>query len=430
MRRMTPRFRSSLSAPSFALAFSAALLACGGLTSAACGGSQADPPGAAKSAGGGACATPRSAPECSAAAETKPFAMDGSPTKQQEVAVKRINDQMQALSDEKARLCGEYLACSIDDAAFQKGSASINERMASFPPLIEAMKSAKTYGEKKRALDGLYRGVVPAEKRVEELTFRMSMTAQLPESAGGTTIDVEPGGTLPTNTRASFAFEVSRDAYLYIFQKSPSGEVNVLFPDARIGTKNPLHAGSSVSIPPNGQRFRLNDKDLGTENVYLVASLTPIQSLDSSLEKVKAGKVTTITQDALLRGFTDVAPGTVAASCKTRAFELDAAPAEASSPECARSRGLVLDAPDAEPAQGSKRMNVSATEAAPKPMAAGSAGEKTSLTGRAVMEVRTDPGDNLIVKVFPFKHVTEAGFSEAAKAGPSNVKTRSIVIEF
>jgi hypothetical protein len=65
-----------------------------------------------------------------------------------------------------------------------------------------------------------------------------------------------------------------------------------------------------------------------------------------------------------------------------------------------------------------------------------SAGTKTSFTGRAVMEVRTDPGDNVIVKVFPFKHVTEADYSSSLKAAPASapaapggMKTRGIVIE-
>src|SRR5262249_8100841 len=161
---------------------------------------------------------------------------------------------------EQARLCGAYLACSMDEAAYQKESASVKERLASLPDLVKAMQSANTYGTKKRALDGLYRGVGPDEKRVEELTFRMGMTGELRASAGGKMIDVEPGSTLPTNTRAAFAFEVSHDAYLYIFQKTPKGEVNVLYPDIRIGTKNPLRAGVTVQIPSNGQRFRLNDQ--------------------------------------------------------------------------------------------------------------------------------------------------------------------------
>lgn len=434
MRRMTSPARSRGLVRSLVAALIALPLGCGG------GG--ATGPGAATSPGGGSegaaaslraeCGgVKRSAPECSSPVDAKGFAAESDATKSQEKAIQRINDELKSLSAEQARVCEAYLGCSIDDAAFKRDMGLIKDRIASLPSLVDAMRSAKTYGEKKRALDGLYRGVVPDNKRVEELTFRMGMTAELP---GGDLIDVQPGTTLPTNTRSAFTFEVSREAYLYIFQKSPTGEVNVLFPNALIATKNPLPAGQEAQIPPKGQRFRLNDKDLGMENVYIVASLAPVQSLDGALEKVKQGKVTMISEDSMLRGFTQVVPGTAPSGCKTRAFELEPSPEPASGQACTRTRGLVLDPPPAQDAPRSApaggRVAQPSEGSAPMP----SAGTQTSMTGRAVLEVRTDPGDNMIVKIFPFKHVTEAEFKSGSKpaAGGSSeaMKTRSIVVEF
>jgi hypothetical protein len=164
----------------------------------------------------------------------------------------------------------------------------------------------------------------------------------------------------------------------------------------------------------------VNDKDLGEENVYIVASREPIQSLDNALQKVKDGKVTAISQDSLLKSFTSVAPGTAPAGCKTRALELDTGSgAAAEGPACTRSRGLVLDAPEEEGVIEQRPGNKGRVAMGEEP----AAGSKVAFTGRTVMEVRTDPGDSTIVKVFPFKHVSEQAY-------PQEVKSRGLVIEF
>lgn len=359
----------------------------------------------------------RAAASCESATDPGRLRVTANETKQEERAASRINEQLDKLVAERARLCSEYNACSLDEATYAQRSAAIEERIRSLPPKIEAMANAKSYGERKRALDDIYRGYVPEEQRVEELTFRMGMRAELPQSAGGGAVDVQPGASVPTNARVAFSVEVSRDAHLYIFQKTPGGEVTVLFPEPRIGTQNPLRAGTSVELPPNGQRFRVNEKDVGTENVYIVASRTPIQSLDAALQKVKDGSVTQITQDKVLKAFTSVVPGAppANANCKTRALELDTGSGEG--PSCTRTRGLVLDEPS-----GGAAPSAGSTISAPAPM-----------TGRTVMEVRTDPGDDMIVKVFPFKHLSEQDYAkeaQAAKASGGAPKTRGIIIDY
>jgi hypothetical protein len=406
MHRMSPR-------PSARLVLGFTVLSALSLP-LACGGGQSGGASETASGKGGACEQARPTPAaCSGSSEAKlPKLEIEDASKQEQKAVQRINEQIQRLSAEQGRLCGEYAACAIDEETFEKSTAALKARVDALPGLLEGMKSAKTYGQRKRALDEIYQGVVPAEARVEELMFRMSMRAELPASAGGKTIDVQPGSALPTNARVAFAFEVTRDAYLYIFQKAPNGTVNVLFPDARIGTQNPLRAGAVAEIPPNGQRFRLNDQDIGLENVYIVASQGPVQSLDAALQKVKDGKVTKISDDAMLRSFVAVQPGTAPEGCKTRALELDVGTGDG--PSCTRSRGLVLEAA---PRPGQRMMSdVMGDE---KPSSSGA--RPSGLAGRAVMEVRTDPGDNLIVKVFPFKHTSEQDYKLPKRGGPGGV---------
>ncbi|MCK6593042.1 MAG: DUF4384 domain-containing protein, partial [Polyangiaceae bacterium] len=211
---------------------------------------------------------PRAAADCAASKGDGSLKVSGAQSKPEETAMARINASIEELDAEQARLCESYNACSIDEAAYRAGTAPIKDRIETLKKAVAEMGQAASYGQRKRALDVAYRGVVPAEKRVEELTFRMGLSAELPASLGGGTVDIKPGSVLPTNARVVFSFEVSKDAHLYIFQRTPKDEVTVLFPDKRIGTQNPLKAGTWIEIPPDGKRFRVNEKDIGDENIY------------------------------------------------------------------------------------------------------------------------------------------------------------------
>jgi hypothetical protein len=262
--------------------------------------------------------------------------------------------------------------------------------MQLIPTLLEALKGAKSEGERLKLLDQLYRGVVPDEKRVEEVTFRMGMVASLPQDLGGGTYSVQPGGAVPTDAKVHFLVDVSKQAYLYIFQTTPQGEISVLFPHPKIGTSNPLPATTGARIPPNGA-FRVNDKDIGNEKVYVVVSHKPVQNLDAALAKVNSGKVSTLSQDQVLQQVATVAPPSSGGEgCKTRALELDS-----SSDGCSRHRGLELD----------------------------DGGDGNVMGVPAGMQIRTDPGDDLIVTVFPFEHLNASDY-QAKGTG-----TRGIVIE-
>ncbi|MFO0755428.1 MAG: DUF4384 domain-containing protein [Byssovorax sp.] len=305
----------------------------------------------------------------------RPFpALPEASTPQEKKAIERIRAQLDKVARDEAELCGG--AGSEADRAAKK--AAIEERRESLIALIKALETASSAGKRKRALDALYRDAVPVAERPEEITFRFGVSAELP--GGGGEIDIAPGTELPTDTRVRFRVEVSQRSNVYIFQKAPNGAITVLFPEPRIGTKNPLEGGVLTEIPPNGQRFRLNDKDIGTENVYLVVSRAPLPSLDAALTRVKDGSISTVGQNDLLKALATVSPGAPPAGCATRALELDAPQASSTSGECRRSRGLVLDDP----------------------------GDRPEGKGRQ-MEVRTDAGDDLIVKVFPFRHVRKSG---------------------
>lgn len=299
--------------------------------------------------------------------------------KLEETALRRISEETERFITAHTRLCRDYNACAIDKDSYASESKEIRNLLTPVASMVDAVKNAPSDEERAGAINALYRHTVPADKRTEEVVLRLGMEADLPPDAGGQHILVRPGTPLPTETRAWFWVEVIPKAYVYIFQKSPTGAVTVLFPDERIGTKNPLEGEAIARIPSGDQRFRVNDKDMGTEFVYFAASRTPLATLDSALARVRDGQITSITGDKLLAGFDAMqAP---AGGTKCRGLELDVS---ASSTGCTRTRGLELDI-------------------------GGGFGKGASIG--AV----TEPGDNLIVYRFSFEHTTTAGYGDAVR---------------
>ncbi len=299
----------------------------------------------------------------------------------EEVAIRRINEHVEKYVAAQVRVCREYNACVSDEETYRAEAKSLRDRLVDVQAVASKLGGAGSDGEHKRVLSQLYQRVVPPEARPEDIEFKMSITAELPAELGSLRSGpfvVRPGEPLPTGARVAFTFEVSKGAHLYIFQSSPASGLTVLFPDARIGTANPLPANEPRRIPDGSQTFRLNDKDLGTEWIYLTVSTRAIDVVQAALRKVSAGQVTRLTQDSTLSAFSTLAPGKATPGCNTRALEL--APAGPS--PCARTRGLVLDDPE-------------------------------DASARSSMSVRTDPGDDAIVKAFPFEHVTAQEYPRA-----------------
>jgi hypothetical protein len=332
---------------------------------------------------------PRPSVDCSSEVSYQGYKADGGfgimnlasgAAKFEETALRRINEATERFITVQTRLCRDYNACALNKDEYNTESKDIRSKLEKVPILVEKVKSAPSADDRVEALDSLYRHTVPSEERVEEVALKLALEADLPPDAGGQRITVRPGAPLPTEARVWFWVEVMPKAYVYIFQKSAKGEVSVLFPDERIGTTNPLAGESRVRIPNGDLRFRVNEKDIGTEHIYFAASRTPLASLDQALARVREGKTTTIGQDKLLSGFESL-PTTGSVDRKCRGLELDSAP---STGGCTRTRGLTLDV---------------------------SAGFGEGASIGAV----TEPGDNLIVYNFTFEHTTLANYAEAAK---------------
>jgi hypothetical protein len=282
----------------------------------------------------------------------------------QDTELRQCNDRLQAYIAATTRICRQYNGCVLTAEQYRADAREQNMLLAgAVAKLVESAPPEK----RKEALEA----ADVAMSRVGEapsapLSFKLTVEAQLP---GQAKMVAPPNYPLPTGTEAAFKFEVSRTAYVYLFQVTQSGKVNVLFPDKRIPIPNPLPASAIVALPDAAHTYLLDDKDLGRERVFIVASLRPLEELEETLKKVAAGKVDDVTQDS---GLTQLAAMDAKSGCpKSRGFGLAT---RAGEPEtCVSSRGFNLA-----PARG------------------------TSL------EARASSGDDVVAKAFPFLHIPAA----------------------
>jgi hypothetical protein len=304
----------------------------------------------------------------------------------EDAAIRKVNDGLAGYVTTQTRLCREYNACVLSKQEYSAEAKKTREIFEAATHGAQAFAVATSSGEKDKVLSKIYESVVPDAQRPEALAIRFSLDAELPASVGGGQMFLKPGAPLPTKARVAFGFWASKTAHLYVFQTTQSGAVKVLFPDPRIGTSNPIPSASAVTLPSGGRRFALNGEDLGTETIYLAASVKPLANLDTALQKVASGQVASLTGDKVLSQFSTVNTGKAPEGCQTRSFDLE----PAGGTPCP-TRGLDLEGDD--PAQSA-----------------------------ASLAAKTSPGDDVIVKAFAFAHVTEEDYPAAMQRYKATAK--------
>jgi hypothetical protein len=189
---------------------------------------------------------------------------------------------------------------------------------------------------------------------------------------GGVKRVLAPGEKLRKDDEVAFEVRPSATAYVYIAAKS-NGQLAVLFPDPHITVENPLPAGKSVLIPPEGS-FSLDDKDLGPQDVYVIASNHEIAELSGALSAVR-------TQDGAKPADAD------AAQAKAQLALAKAAKREG---DCG-ARGLHLTGGGEDPCRMLKRGLV----LTPK---------KEAAHASSSLSFQSDEGDDTLVGTFAYEH--------------------------
>jgi hypothetical protein len=246
-------------------------------------------------------------------------------------ALRQIDNQTGLYVAEARRLCDEYNKCVLGRDTYATRSENLRRRNAKMPELLDGVKNAPTDDVRRVALAKAYQELVPDDARID-LRLDFSALAQRPNESSLSAI--APGASLPTGSHLAFSLQVSRPAYVYLFEKSATGTLDVLFPDPRIPVPNPIAPGSPLRIPQGTASYKLDDKDIGIETVYMLASLNPVPQLEAAIGKGRDGSVP---KTGALARVTAIDP-----QCpQSRGLSLD----EESAPQsgCVRSRGLSLD---------------------------------------------------------------------------------------
>jgi hypothetical protein len=100
-------------------------------------------------------------------------------------------------------------------------------------------------------------GPAAAQSKVSEQgPHRMEVVLEKREGATWKVID--PGLVLARNEKVRFRFKANFDGYLYVTNRSTSGNNSLLFPREDTGTQNRIEAGKEYVVPATAGAFRVD----------------------------------------------------------------------------------------------------------------------------------------------------------------------------
>lgn len=170
----------------------------------------------------------------------------------EQTALRQIDQETARYITQSRRLCDEYNKCVVSAEIYATRSENLRRRLAQVPELYDSIRNAPTDEARRTALESSYRELVPDKARTE-LQLNFSVIAQKPGES--TAMPIREGASLPTETHVAFVVDTSRPTYLYLAQKSETGQIKVLFPDPRITQQNPIPPGVRLQIPPGSEHF-------------------------------------------------------------------------------------------------------------------------------------------------------------------------------
>ena len=244
-------------------------------------------------------------------AEVKAGNKFGAKVSASQTAIREIRKSVEDYGMQWKTLCHDREADRVTAEYYQNETGKLRTRLDEVNRLRAQLSSATNASEYATAAREFYQAAVPSAQR-SGLTAQLRVMAQIP---GQSEFEVMPqGAVLSTETMVRFETVVDATAYLYLYQVNSSGELQLLYPDPRM-PPNPVQPGV-VQLPAEAVGFfKVDDKDLGIEEVHLIASPKAIPSLEAGVFN-RAGAQT---QD-----------------CKTRGLSFSPA-------GCAPTRGLVLE---------------------------------------------------------------------------------------
>jgi hypothetical protein len=317
-------------------------------------------------------------------------------------AMRQVNEQLMSYSVKQRELCKGWNGCSVTQDDYRRAQAQNNKVLDGVKAAAEDYQQADKAGDERAKTNSMTKTVVmTAPETLLQIEFSAVLSvpkdpASVPRTdACKEGVDIKQtaprvvgaDATVPTGSEARFRVKVNKPAYVYLFQKfDETKELRVLFPDKQIALKNPLEPDKEHVLPDTENTFCLDEKNIGLERVFIVASTQELTDMTSAVAAVEKGQYTTI--PALKELDTIASADAPTSGCKKRAFVLKKAGGGEAEGTCPLSRGWVLKSKSTDPSS------------------------PVSFTATA------DAGDTMIVKVFPVQHVRSWEWNGSTNAAP------------
>ena len=197
-------------------------------------------------------------------------------------AVREVDAAVERYSSRWRSLCMDYKNGAMTPEEYRGESRALRQRMESLETQLLVLEHAPDAASYQAALKQIYVSMVPPEQAVD-LKFELGVMAQKEGEQGFTAVAQD--GSIATGTRVYFTLKTTAQAHIYLYQETPDGKINVMFPHPAMPMANPLPAGQELRIPPTPGFFTLEAEGVGREQVHVVASLEPLTQLATSLAK-------------------------------------------------------------------------------------------------------------------------------------------------
>jgi hypothetical protein len=197
-------------------------------------------------------------------------------------AVREVDSAVERYTSRWRTLCMDYKNGAMTPDEYRTESRDLRERMEKLEGLMLVLEHAPDAESYQKALKEIYVAMVPAEKAVD-LRLEFGVLAQKPGEQAFTAS--APDAAIPTGANVYFTVRTTAQAHVYLYQETPDGKINVMFPHPRMPLVNPLPAGQDLRIPPSPGYFTLEAEGVGREQVHIVASVEPLTQLATSLGK-------------------------------------------------------------------------------------------------------------------------------------------------
>ncbi len=114
---------------------------------------------------------------------------------------------------------------------------------------------------------------------------------------------IKEGDILYSQGSCRVRFELSRDAFAYVFYYDSGGELHQLYPDPAAAAPQKVKGGKTYSIPENEVEHFILDDQRGTETIFMVASAKPMENISELYQTAKG-----LNRDDALEVFRNAAP--------------------------------------------------------------------------------------------------------------------------